>query len=52
MSVVARFEVRSTRYLDAEGKPLGPLPAFASDPAELVPDYRAMVLMRALAPRT
>ncbi len=48
MSVVARFEVRSTRYLDAEGKPLGPLPEFAADPAGLVPDYRAMVLMRAL----
>ena len=48
MSVVARFEVRLTRYLDAEGKALGPLPACAADPAALVPDYRAMVLMRAL----
>lgn len=48
MSIVARFEVRFTAYLDAEGKALGPLPAFAADPAELVPDYRAMALMRAL----
>jgi pyruvate dehydrogenase E1 component alpha subunit len=55
MSVVARFEVRFTAYLDAEGRPLAAeggrgaaLPAFAADPAGLVPDYRAMVLMRAL----
>jgi 2-oxoisovalerate dehydrogenase E1 component alpha subunit len=48
MRVVARFEVRFTGYLDARGEPLGPLPAFAADPAALVPDYRAMVLMRAL----
>lgn len=46
-SVVARFEVCYTRYLDAEGKPTGPLPAFAQDAGNLVPDYRAMVLMRA-----
>jgi 2-oxoisovalerate dehydrogenase E1 component alpha subunit len=48
MSIVARFEVRFTAYLDAEGRPSGELPAFARDAAELVPDYRAMVLMRAL----
>ena len=48
MSVAARFEVRFTAFLDAQGQPLGPLPAFAADPATLVPDYRAMVLMRAL----
>jgi pyruvate dehydrogenase E1 component alpha subunit len=47
MTVVARFEVRYTQYLDAEGKPSGPLPEFARDAAALVPDYRAMVLMRA-----
>lgn len=47
MTVIARFEVRYTRFLDPEGKPTGPLPAFAQDPANLVPDYRAMVLMRA-----
>ena len=48
MSIAARFEVRFTAFLDAQGQPLGPLPAFAADPATLVPDYRAMVLMRAL----
>ena len=48
MSVVARFEVRFTAYLDAEGRPIAGLPAFAAEPAGLVPDYRAMVLMRAL----
>jgi pyruvate dehydrogenase E1 component alpha subunit len=48
MSVVARFEIRFTRYLEADGTPTGPLPAFAADPAALVPDYCAMVLMRAL----
>jgi 2-oxoisovalerate dehydrogenase E1 component alpha subunit len=48
MSVVARFEIRCTRYLDPDGRALAPLPGFASEPAELVPDYRAMVLIRAL----
>jgi pyruvate dehydrogenase E1 component alpha subunit len=47
MTIVARFEVRYTRYLDPDGRPAGPLPEFARDPAALVPDYRAMVLMRA-----
>ena len=48
MRIAARFEVRFTAFLDAQGQPLGPLPAFAADPATLEPDYRAMVLMRAL----
>ncbi|MDW8468642.1 MAG: pyruvate dehydrogenase (acetyl-transferring) E1 component subunit alpha [Burkholderiales bacterium] len=48
MSVVARFEVRYTQYLDEQGRALGPLPEFARDPRALVPAYRAMVLMRAL----
>ena len=48
MSVVARFEIRATRYLDQEGKAVAPLPAFARDPTALVPAYRVMVLMRAL----
>src|SRR5689334_7805537 len=47
MPVIARFEIRSTQYLDAEGRETGPLPAFAADARALVPDYRAMVLMRA-----
>jgi 2-oxoisovalerate dehydrogenase E1 component alpha subunit len=48
MSVVARFEIRLTRYLDSEGRPIAPLPEFAREASALVPDYRAMVLMRAL----
>jgi pyruvate dehydrogenase E1 component alpha subunit len=46
-TVAARFEVRYTRFLDPDGQPTGPLPAFAQDPQNLVADYRAMVLMRA-----
>jgi 2-oxoisovalerate dehydrogenase E1 component alpha subunit len=48
MTVAATFEIRFTRYLDPQGRETAPLPAFAADPAALVPDYRAMVLMRAL----
>jgi len=48
MTVVARFEIRYTQYLDHEGRGVGPLPSFAKDAGNLVPDYRAMVLMRAL----
>jgi pyruvate dehydrogenase E1 component alpha subunit len=48
MTVVARFEVRYTQYLDSQGKAVQPLPEFARDPRNLVPAYRAMVLMRAL----
>jgi len=44
--IAARFEVRYTRLLDAEGKAAGPLPGFARDPAALVALYRAMVLTR------
>jgi pyruvate dehydrogenase E1 component alpha subunit len=43
---VARFEVALTRYLDAEGRSHGTLPAFARDPAALVPLYRAMARAR------
>src|ERR671925_2084443 len=48
MRVVARFEIPYTQYLDEAGRPVGELPEFARDPKALVPDYRAMVLMRAL----
>jgi pyruvate dehydrogenase E1 component alpha subunit len=51
MTVVARFEVRCTQYLDIQGKAVLPLPEFARDPRALVPAYRAMVLMRALDAR-
>jgi pyruvate dehydrogenase E1 component alpha subunit len=44
---VARFEVRSSRFLDPKGKAVRPLPDFARDPKELIALYRAMVLARA-----
>ena len=43
---VAAFSVELTRYLDAEGHKLGPLPEFAANPVDLVPLYQAMVLTR------
>ena len=46
-TVVARFEVRFRRHLGADGVPVGDLPAFARDPAELAALYRAMVRTRA-----
>lgn len=48
MTLVARFEVRHTQFLDPQGQAIAPLPEFARDPNTLVPAYRAMVLMRAL----
>lgn len=44
---VADFSIELTRYLDPDGRPLGPMPGFATTPADLVPLYRAMVLTRA-----
>lgn len=47
MGTVARFEIGFTQYLSPQGTPAGPdLPAFARDPAALLPLYRAMVLTR------
>ena len=43
---VAAFEIFLTRYLDAEGKPLGALPELARDPDTLRDLYRAMVRVR------
>jgi pyruvate dehydrogenase E1 component alpha subunit len=43
---VARTQVRHLGCLDAAGKPLGPLPAFAEDVDELRRIYRAMHLTR------
>ena len=45
-SATAKFSIRRTAYLDKDGKPLGALPEFADDPAELLALYRAMVLTR------
>jgi pyruvate dehydrogenase E1 component alpha subunit len=47
LSVVARFEVRYSQFLDALGRVVAPLPEFARDPRNLVSLYRWMMLMRA-----
>jgi pyruvate dehydrogenase E1 component alpha subunit len=47
MSVVARFEVHYSQFLDPHGKVVQPLPEFARDPKSLVDLYRWMTLMRA-----
>jgi 2-oxoisovalerate dehydrogenase E1 component alpha subunit len=44
---VARFQIRYSRFLDAKGNAVRPLPDFAADRAEMVTLYRAMVLARA-----
>lgn len=46
MTVVARFEVTHTRFLDQHGAETQPLPDFAQEPRALVPLYRNMVLTR------
>jgi 2-oxoisovalerate dehydrogenase E1 component alpha subunit len=43
---VASFEICFSRFLDAGGNIVSPLPAFARDPAALLPLYDAMVLTR------
>lgn len=47
MTIVAKFEIRYSQFLDPEGKPVASLPDFARDPAQLAYLYRWMVLMRA-----
>jgi pyruvate dehydrogenase E1 component alpha subunit len=47
MTVVARFEIHHSRFLDEHGKAVREFPAFARDQANLVSLYRWMVLMRA-----
>lgn len=46
MVTVASFEIGYTQFLDPQGRPAQPVPAFARDPAVLIPLYRAMVLTR------
>ena len=43
----AAFTVRHTGYIDRHGKPLGTMPPFAADPAQLTTLYRATVRARA-----
>ena len=47
MTLVARFEIHHSQFLDPHGKIVQPLPAFAQDQKTLVVLYRWMVLMRA-----
>ncbi len=46
MKVVAEFKIGFSRFLDQEGKSVGTLPAFASDPRALIPLYVAMLETR------
>ena len=46
MTVAAHFEILYSQFLDPHGKVVAALPAFAQNPAALVPLYEAMVLMR------
>lgn len=47
MTIVGRFQVEYTRFLDPQGEATQTLPDFASDPARLIPLYHAMHLTRA-----
>jgi pyruvate dehydrogenase E1 component alpha subunit len=47
MSVVAKFEIHYTQFLDEHGNAVAPLPDFARNPEDLLPLYRWMTLMRA-----
>jgi pyruvate dehydrogenase E1 component alpha subunit len=47
MTVVAKFEIHYSQFLDPRGKVVQPLPEFARDPKSLVTLYRWMTLMRA-----
>jgi 2-oxoisovalerate dehydrogenase E1 component alpha subunit len=46
LRTVAEFAIGYEQLLDASGNPVGALPAFANDTAELVAMYRMMVLCR------
>jgi 2-oxoisovalerate dehydrogenase E1 component subunit alpha len=46
VTIIARFEIRFSQFLDPSGKPVEELPDFARDPKELIALYRWMVLMR------
>ena len=47
MTIVAKFEIHYSQFLDPQGKVVAPLPEFARNAANLVALYRWMVLMRA-----
>ena len=47
MTIAAQFQIEYQQFLDPLGRIVAPLPAFAQDPAALIPLYEAMLLMRA-----
>ncbi|MDH3770988.1 MAG: thiamine pyrophosphate-dependent enzyme, partial [Nitrospirota bacterium] len=52
MTTVASFEIAYSQIIDPAGRAVGPLPAFAEDPAALIPLYRGMVLTRRFDAKT
>ena len=48
MRTIAEFAIQHEQVLDASGALVGTLPAFATDPAELVRMYRMMTLARTM----
>ena len=52
MTVVAKFEIHYSQFLDEHGEVVEPLPEFAREPQNLIPLYRWMVLMRAYDAKT
>jgi 2-oxoisovalerate dehydrogenase E1 component alpha subunit len=46
LKTVAEFEIQYHQFLDAEGRPTGPLPDFAKNPDEILKMYRLMTLVR------
>src|ERR1700674_1502831 len=48
LPIIARFEVRRRSYFVLYGTVQGPLPSFSTEPSQLLPLYRGMVLTRTL----
>jgi 2-oxoisovalerate dehydrogenase E1 component alpha subunit len=46
MKTIAEFKIDYCQFLDADGNPVGALPEFTRDPAELIKMYRLMTLVR------
>jgi pyruvate dehydrogenase E1 component alpha subunit len=46
VTTIAAFEIAYRQFLDPEGRVTGTVPAFARDPAAMIPLYRSMVLAR------
>jgi pyruvate dehydrogenase E1 component alpha subunit len=46
LKTIATFDVKYLQVLDTEGRAVSPLPAFASDPDQILAMYRMMVLTR------